>query len=189
MSNPLRIGLYGGTFDPIHNGHLHVIKQLFHLNIVDELVLVPTGLPWLRSRAPFASGDDRVAMVRLAIKELSTAIQSRVAVSDLEIRRTGSTYTIDTVQELVAQRPDAKWLLILGSDAYEGIEKWHRSTELQKLIEIVVVAREGEGIDIQALPIAASQVRAEIAKNPEEVKDIPASVWTYIKERHLYASK
>ena len=79
--------------------------------------------------------------------------------------------------------------MILGSDAYEGIEQWHRSTELQKLIEIVVVAREGEGIDIEALPISASQVRAEIAKNPEEVKDIPASVWTYIKERHLYASK
>ena len=189
MSNPLRIGLYGGTFDPIHNGHLHVIQQLFHLNIVDELVIVPAGVPWLRSREPFASGDDRVEMVRLAIKDLSTTIRPRVKVSDLEVRRTGSTYTIDTVQELVAEKPNAKWLLILGSDAYEGIEQWHRSTELQKLIEIVVVAREGKGIDIQALPISASQVRAEIAKNPAEVKDIPESVWTYIKERHLYASK
>ncbi len=128
-------------------------------------------------------------MVGLAIQALSSKIRSAVTVSDLEVRRAGSTYTIDTVQELVAERPNAKWLLILGSDAYESIEQWHRSTELQNLIEIVVVAREGKGIDIQALPISASQVRAEIAKKPEEVKDIPESVWTYIKERHLYASK
>ncbi|MBI3430279.1 MAG: nicotinate (nicotinamide) nucleotide adenylyltransferase [Actinobacteria bacterium] len=189
MSTPFRIGLYGGTFDPIHNGHLHVIQQLFTLNIVDELVLVPAGEPWLRSRAPFASGDDRLAMAELAVKELPEIIQSRVTVSDLEVGRTGSTYTIDTVQELEAERPDAKWLLILGSDAYESIEQWHRSGELQELIEIVVVAREGKGMDIQALPISASQVRREIQNNPEEVKDIPESVWTYIKERHLYASK
>ena len=189
MSNPLRVGLYGGTFDPIHNGHLHVIQQLFTLTIVDQLVLVPAGEPWLRNRAPSASGVDRLAMVRLAVKELPENIQSRVMVSDIEVRRTGSTYTIDTVLELEAGKPSAQWLLILGSDAYGNIEQWHRSAELQELIEIVVVAREGKGIDIQALPISASQVRAEIQKQPEAVKDIPDSVWTYIKERNLYASK
>ena len=189
MSNPLRIGLYGGTFDPIHNGHLHVIQQLFTLNSVDQLVLVPAGEPWLRSRVPFASGEDRLAMVRLAVKELPENIRSRVAVSDLEVRRKGPTYTIDTVLELKAERPDAQWLLILGSDAYGSIEQWHRSAELQGLIEVVVVARAGKGIDIQALPISASQVRAEIQSKPEAVKDIPDSVWTYIKERNLYASR
>ena len=189
MSNPLRIGLYGGTFDPIHNGHLHVIQQLFNLNIVDELVIVPTGLPWLRTRAPFASGEDRLVMVGLAIQGLPATIRSRIKVGDIEVRRGGPTYTIDTVQELIAQAPDAKWLLILGSDSYESIEQWHRTVELQNLIEIVVVAREGKGMDIQALPISSSQVRAEIEKNPDEVKDIPESVWTYIKERYLYASQ
>lgn len=189
MSNPVRIGVYGGTFDPIHNGHLHVIQQLFSLDIVDELILVPAGEPWLRTRAPFASGDDRLAMARLAVKELPGNIQSSVTVSDVEVSRSGPTYTIDTVQELQAGRPEAKWLLIVGTDAYESIEQWHRSAELQALIEILVVAREGKGLDIQALPISASQVRAQIHTNPTDVKDIPKSVWTYIKERHLYARK
>ena len=189
MSNRVRIGLYGGTFDPIHNGHLHVIRQLFSLNIVDELVLVPAGEPWLRTRAPFASGIDRLAMAKLAIKELPENIEPHVKVSNVEVSRSGPTYTIDTVQELQAGRPEAKWLLIVGTDAYESIEQWHRSAELQSLIEILVVAREGKGLDIQALPISASQVRAQIHTNPAEVKDIPESVWTYIKERHLYARK
>jgi len=189
LSNRVRIGLYGGTFDPIHNGHLHVIRQLFSLNIVDELVLVPAGEPWLRTRAPFASGIDRLAMAKLAIKELPENIEPHVKVSNVEVSRSGPTYTIDTVQELQAGRPEAKWLLIVGTDAYESIEQWHRSAELQSLIEILVVAREGKGLDIQALPISASQVRAQIHTNPAEVKDIPESVWTYIKERRLYARK
>ena len=189
MSSPNRIGLYGGTFDPIHTGHLHVIQQLFTRNIVDELVLVPAGEPWLRSRTPYASGDDRFAMAQLAVKELPANIRTRVTVSDIEVRRAGSTYTIDTVLELQMERPDAQWILILGTDAYEDIEQWHRSAELQAIIEILVVAREGKGLDIKALPISASQIRAQIQREPDEVKDIPDSVWTYIKERHLYASK
>lgn len=189
MSSPVRLGLYGGTFDPIHKGHLHLIEQLFSRNIVDELVLVPAGDPWLRNRAPFASGEDRLAMTELAVKELPADIRARVSVSDIEIRREGSTFTIDTVLELQAQRPDAKWILILGSDAYSTIEQWHRSSELQSLIEILVIAREGEGMEIDALPISASQIRAQIQSRATEMNDLPESVWAYIKERHLYASE
>lgn len=189
MSNPARIGLYGGTFDPIHQGHLHLIEQLFSRGIVDELILVPTGEPWLRSSAPFASGQDRLAMAKLAVKDLPARIASKVSVSDIEVRRSGPTYTIDTVQELQMRQPDAKWILILGSDAYAGIDQWHRSAELQTLIEIFVIARDGQGLDIEALPVSASHIRSQIQAHETQIKYLPESVWAYIKERNLYASK
>lgn len=189
MSSPERIGLYGGTFDPIHRGHLYLIEQLFARDIVDELIVVPTGEPWLRNRAPFASPQDRLAMAQLAVKELPENIRSHVWVSDVEVRRSGPTYTIDTVQELKASRPDARWLLILGSDAYADIERWHRSAELQMLIEILVIARDGEGLNIEALPVSASRIRAQIQAHETEIKYLPESVWAYIKERNLYVSK
>lgn len=189
MTSPTRIGLYGGTFDPIHQGHLHLIQQLFARDLVDEIIVVPTGQPWLRNRAPLAAGEDRLAMVQLAIKELPEKIRSHVWVSDVEVRRSGPTYTIDTVEELKGFRPDAQWKLILGSDAYAGIEQWHRSKELQELIDILVIARDGEGLDIEALPISASQIRAQIQAHESEIKYLPESVWAYIKERNLYASK
>ena len=189
MSSPARIGLYGGTFDPIHQGHLHLIEQLFSRGIVDELIVVPTGEPWLRARPPFASGQDRLAMAKLAVKDLPEDIQTKVSVSDIEVRRSGPTYTIDTVEEFKAQRPDATWILILGSDAYSNIEQWHRSLDLEGLIEILVIARDGEGLNIQALPISASQIRAQIQAHETQIKYLPESVWAYIKERNLYAGK
>lgn len=189
MSSPTRIGLYGGTFDPIHEGHLHLIKQLFAHDIVDELIVVPTGEPWMRSQAPTASPQDRLAMVELAVKELPEEIRSHVWVNDVEVRRSGPTYTIDTVEELKKFRPEASWKLIIGSDAFAGIEKWHRSKELQELIEIVVIARDGQGLNIEALPVSASQIRSQIQAHEGTIKYLPESVWTYIKERNLYASK
>lgn len=188
MSNSLRIGLYGGTFDPIHQGHLHLIEQLFVRDIVDELIVVPTGQPWLRNSAPIASAQDRLAMAELGVKVLPLNIRSHVTVSGVEIRRSGPTYTIDTVEELQAARPDAQWLLILGSDAYSGIEKWHRSAELRSLIKILEIARDGQGLNIDALPVSASDIRAQIQARQTPIKYLPESVWAYIKERNLYVS-
>jgi len=189
LSSPSRIGLYGGTFDPIHQGHLHLIEQLFARGIVDELILVPTGEPWLRSNGPVASGQDRLAMAKLAVQDLPESLQQKISVSDIEVRRSGPTYTIDTVNELKAQRPHATWILILGSDAYASIDQWHQSVDLQDLIEVLVIARDGEGLNIQALPVSASQIRAQIQAHATEIKYLPESVWAYIKERNLYASK
>ena len=188
MSSNPRIGLYGGTFDPIHQGHLHVIEQLFARDILDELVLVPAGHPWLRDHAPYASGQDRIAMTHLAVGELPVAIREHVLVSDIEITRSGPTYTIDTLEELKRMRPDAKWFLILGSDAFASIEKWHRSKELQALVEFLVIARDGEGLNIDALPVSASRIRTQIQNHESAIKFLPESVWAYIKERNLYVS-
>lgn len=188
MSSPTRLGLYGGTFDPIHQGHLYLIEQLFARDVVDELILVPTGNPWLRDQAPFASAQDRLAMAQLAVKDLPQVIRAHVLVSDVEVNRSGSTYTIDTVEELKKFWPDARWFLVLGSDAFASIDKWHRSEDLQSLIEILVIAREGEGLNIDALPVSASQIRSQLQNHESAIKYLPESVWAYIKERNLYVS-
>jgi nicotinate-nucleotide adenylyltransferase len=185
----LHLGLYGGTFDPIHNGHCHLIQQLLNREIIDELVVTPVGNPWMREHAPFASGEDRLAMVKLAIESLPLDIQGRVRVSESEVRRGGSTFTIDTVLELKAQRPEAEIVLILGSDAYSTIEKWHRSAELLEIVKVFVVAREGVGFDIDALAISSTMIREEILTKHDVSTELPESVWSYIKERNLYASK
>ena len=189
MFSPARVGLYGGTFDPIHNGHLHLIVQLLERGLVDELILIPAGEPWLRATAPLATAHDRLEMAQLAVKELPAQIQSRVTISDIEVQRSGPTYTIDTVEQLQLLRPEATWVLILGSDANEGIGQWHRSDELQSMVEVLVIARAGEGVNISALPISSTQLRASLQADPKEQPELPESVWTYIKEQNLYASK
>ena len=136
-----RIGIYGGTFDPIHNGHLHVITQLITRSLVDQLILIPAGSPWLRESAPLAPGLNRLAMCELALSDLPDSIGAQVEVSDSEINRSGPTYTIDTVLEIKKSHPDDALVLIVGTDAYAQFDKWHRHEELAKLLEIIVVDR------------------------------------------------
>lgn len=188
MSEQARLGLFGGTFDPIHNGHIHLILALLERNLVDEIVVIPTGNPWMKNQPPSASAKDRHAMVEIALAELPSEMQSRISISDSEILRQGPTYTIDTVNEVKASHPDKKLFLILGDEAFATIDKWHRSSELMALIEPLVIAREGEGLDIAALDLSSTQIREELLSHQDVSGEIPANVLTYIKERNLYAS-
>ena len=178
-----RIGIYGGTFDPIHLGHIHLIEELFARDLVDELIVIPAGKPWLRPAAPTATPKDRLAMVNLAIAELSPAILSKVRVSSAEIDREGATYTIDTVEEIQSANPSSQLILVIGSDVLESIERWHRIAELRKMVEILLIARNGDGLEIGALPISATELRN--SPNLHE-GDLPATVASYIKEKNLY---
>ena len=179
------VGIYGGTFDPIHLGHLHVITQLIQREIVDNLLIVPAGQPLLRTDAPVATGAQRRAMCQLAVDSLPADIRLRVEVNPIEILREGPSYAIDTVDAVAATYPQAQIILFVGSDAYVNIEKWHRVEELKKKCRIIVIERPGysfEGLDISALDISATQIR-EGSSN-----QIPESVAHYIKENGLYAS-
>jgi nicotinate-nucleotide adenylyltransferase len=182
-----RIGIYGGTFDPIHNGHLHVITQLISRSIVDQLILIPAGSPWLRESAPLAPGLNRLAMCELALSDLPDSIGGQVEVSDTEINRLGPTYTIETVLEIRKSHPDDTLVLIVGTDAYAQFDKWHRHEELAKLVEIIIVDRPefpgASTLDIGALNVSATAVRNG------HTEMVPDSVATYIKESGLYASK
>ena len=185
----MRLGLYGGTFDPIHNGHLHLITELLTRDVVDEIVVVPAGNPWMRESAPIASAEDRLMMVELGVTEIPMEIRTRISVSDTEVKRSGPTYTIETVEELRKSRPDASIVLIVGSDASSNIAKWHRSSELLAQVELLVIARDGDGLDIDELAVSSSRIREEIELRIDVTQEIPESIWTYIQERNLYASK
>ena len=102
----MRLGLYGGTFDPIHNGHLHVITHLITESIVDYILVIPAGEPRLRSSAPHATGAQRRMMCQLAIKDLPADISVKVEVNPIEILRIGPSYTIDTVEAVKQAYPD-----------------------------------------------------------------------------------
>ncbi len=183
-----RIGLYGGTFDPIHNGHLRVVVELLSRKIVDQIILIPAGQPLLRESDPTVEGAIRYEMCKLAIGDLPTGIKELVSVSDIEIKRTGPSFAIDTVEEIEKLHVGEKELYwIIGSDAYANLTKWHRHEELQEKVSFIVIDRpgdNGDGIDIGALDISATQVRSD-----SQLNGISPSVRKFITERKLYASK
>jgi nicotinate-nucleotide adenylyltransferase len=182
----MRLGLYGGTFDPIHNGHLHVITQLLSQNIVDRILLVPAGEPRLRANAPVAPGAARRAMCQLALKDLPPEISTKVEVNPIEILRMGPSYTIDTVEAIKQTYPDDEIVLIVGTDAYEKINQWHRVDELLQLVTLEVIQRPGylsdSARDIDAIDLSATQVRLH------QSDQLSPSVAAYIKENNLYVS-
>ena len=183
----MRVGLYGGTFDPIHNGHLHVIKELISRNIVDHLLVLPAGEPRLRENNPIATGAQRRAMCQLAVNSLAPEIKSRVEVNPIEVLREGPSYTIDTVEAVAQTYPEDSIVVIVGTDAYANIDQWHRAEELKQMVEFVVIARPdfpgAPNLDLDAIAVSATQIRE---KSSDEV---PAAVAAYIKEHNLYASK
>ena len=182
----MKLGLYGGTFDPIHNGHTHLITELLQRNIVDRILVIPAGEPRLRDNAPKASGAQRRTMCQLAINDLPPEIRSKVEVNPIEILRMGPSYTIDTVEAVKQAYPDDEILLIVGSDAYEKLSQWHRVDELLKLVTLEVIQRPGysenSARDIDAIDVSATQVRLNQSDQPSP------SVATYIKENNLYVS-
>ena len=178
-----RVGIYGGTFDPIHNGHLHVITQLIEKKIIDHLLVIPAGQPLLRENSPVASATARRTMCQLAISTLPTGISSHVEVNPIEILRTGPSYAIDTVEAVRTEYPDDEIFLIMGADAYSKIDKWHRADELHKLVTIICINRPGyapHGLDISALDVSATAIRAGLSQ------EIPEIVTGFIRENNLY---
>lgn len=178
------VGLYGGTFDPIHNGHVHVISQLISRGLVDRIIVVPAGQPQLRDGQPHASGAQRRAMCQLAIQSLPHEIQSKVEVNPIEILREGPSYTIDTVAAIAATYPEATVAVIVGTDAFSKLDQWHKSAELQEQVDFLVIDRPGAktpgAIDIDALNISATEIRTQ------QSDQIPEAVAAYIKENKLY---
>ena len=178
-----RVGIYGGTFDPIHLGHLHVITQLIEKNLVDQLLVVPAGLPLLRQNAPLATGQQRRTMCQLALADLRAEIASKVQVNPIEILRTGPSYAIDTVEAVTQNFPDDTIVLVVGQDAAEKLDQWHRIDELREMVEFLIIARPGytgDGVDIGALQVAATTIRQGLSA------EVSSSVAAFIRENNLY---
>ena len=181
-----RLGLYGGTFDPIHIGHMHVITQLLRRDIVDRIIIFPAGHPRLRDNEPVATGAQRRAMCEAAVSDLPADISSLVEVNPIEILRQGPSYTIDTVEAVAQTYPDDSLHLIIGSDAYAKLEQWHRIEDLKKLVTFIIIERPGSesqiGLEIAALDIASTGIREGSSR------EYSPSVAQFVKEHHLYGS-
>lgn len=195
------IGIYGGTFDPIHNGHIHVIKELLRSSRVERILVVPAGQPQLRDH-PIASSHDRLEMCRRAIAELGP-LSDRVEVSAVEVERDRPSFAIDTVEALISQMPGKEMAWIIGSDAFRRIDQWHESARLQELISFIVIERpepssaqsddlddsdDFDAQDINALDISATEIRTRIKAGESVSGFLPATVHSYIESKGLYGS-
>ena len=178
-----RVGIYGGTFDPIHLGHLHVITQLIEKKLVDQLLVVPAGEPLLRENAPIATAQQRRAMCQLALADLPAAVASKVQVNPIEVLRMGPSYAIDSVEAVAQNYPDDTIVLVIGQDAAEKLDQWHRIAELRGMVEFLIIGRpgySGDGVDIGALNVAATTIRQGLSA------DLSSSVAAFIRENNLY---
>jgi nicotinate-nucleotide adenylyltransferase len=195
----VRLGILGGTFDPIHLGHLAAARAAIECAHLDRVLLIPAGQPPHR-RGTAANPDQRLEMSRLAIDE-----DRELEVSDIEVRRGGVSYTADTLEELNAMHPRDELFLVLGWDAAKQFATWHMPEEVRKLATVVVVTRPGSnspdaaalkraGLDpatviVCARPtpdISGSALRRAIAARQPVGDWLPAAVEGYIAKHGLY---
>jgi nicotinate-nucleotide adenylyltransferase len=189
-----RLGVMGGTFDPIHHGHLVAASEVASLFHLDEVVFVPTGTPWQKSDQVVSPAEDRYLMTVIA-----TASNPQFSVSRIDINRPGRTYTIDTLRELAAEHGDADLFFITGADALSQIFSWRDAEELFSLAHFIGVTRPGhtladpgfpEGgvslVEIPALAISSTDCRERVAKGEPVWYLVPDGVVRYIDKRRLY---
>ncbi|MBI4941467.1 MAG: nicotinate-nucleotide adenylyltransferase [Actinobacteria bacterium] len=194
MTSVRRLGVMGGTFDPIHHGHLVAASEVQSAFDLDEVVFVPTGQPWQKSSRDVAPAEHRYLMTVIA-----TASNPRFTVSRVDIDRTGPTYTIDTLRDLSAQRPGAELFFITGADALAQILSWKDSGEIFDLAHFIGVTRPGHTLDDAGLPqdrvslmevpamaISSTDCRVRIVKGEPVWYLVPDGVVQYIGKYGLY---
>ncbi|WEG10333.1 nicotinate-nucleotide adenylyltransferase [Microbacterium horticulturae] len=194
-SRPERIGVMGGTFDPIHHGHLVAASEVAESFGLDEVIFVPTGRPWQKYKV--TPSEHRYLMTVIA-----TASNPRFTTSRVDIDRSGPTYTIDTLRDLRTERPNAEFYFITGADAVAQILSWRDHDELWDLAHFVAVSRPGHvlntdglpsddvsQLEIPALAISSTDCRQRVREGHPVWYLVPDGVVQYIAKHHLYRSK
>lgn len=192
----MRLGVMGGTFDPIHHGHLVAASEVQTRFGLDEVVFVPTGQPWQKDEREVSPAEHRYLMTVVA-----TASNPRFTVSRVDIDRPGPTFTIDTLRDLRGQRPDAELFFITGADALAQILSWKDADELFDLAHFVGVTRPGyvlsesglpaDRVSLQEVPamaISSTDCRARVERAEPVWYLVPDGVVQYVNKYRLYAA-
>ena len=198
----MRVGILGGTFDPVHNGHL-ALARAAHADLGLDLVLfIPAGEPWRKTRE-ISSAEHRLEMLRLAI-----AGEQAFGISDIELRRSGPTYTADTLEALAGERLDDSFWFIVGADALADLPQWMDPARIVDHAMIAVADRGGASIEaaiaaattavpalegriqrftMPAVDVSSTDIRARVAAGEDITAMVPAVIATYIRDQGLYA--
>ena len=199
----MRVGVFGGTFDPVHLGHLAVARGALHQLNLDDLIFMPAGRPWMKESVYLAEGHHRLAMVQLAIEG-----HQSFSTSDMELKREGLTYTVDTLREMSnSSQGENDVYLILGADAYSSFELWKEPSEILSMCTLAVAGRPGgdepdfEKLDsilagstdkaisvpVEQLDISGSDIRDRIVRGLTLSGYLPEDVEKYIYKHGLYS--
>lgn len=197
----IKIAVFGGTFNPVHKGHIHLANRFAQILRVDRVLLIPASIPPHKRAPALAPGEDRLAMCRLAC-----GTSGVLKASGLEIRRGGLSYTSDTLRELKALYPDSELYLITGEDMFLTLEQWHEADMIFSLATVYAAPRSRSGSgrlreyasalarkgartrveDIRYLPVSSTRVREAVRKGENISAYVPEPVARYISEKHLY---
>jgi nicotinate-nucleotide adenylyltransferase len=187
----LKIGILGGTFNPIHIGHLILADEVREKLALDRVIFVPTFIPPHKRSSAVAAASDRLKMVKLAVRE-----NGFFQVSDIEIKRKGLSYTVDTVKAFNKKFPGDELYFVTGSDLLKYLDEWKDFRELIKLVKFVVATRPGyplekipsyvRRVSIRAVDVSAFEIR-ECAKGGKSFRYlVPEAVFEYINRNNLY---
>jgi len=182
-----KIGIYGGTFDPVHHAHLILARDAVETLGLDEVIFVPAAISPLKKIAPIASGELRLAMVRAAIKG-----EPKFAVDDCELRRPPPSYTIDTVEEIRQRNRNTAIYCLIGEDNAERLTNWHRFADLKKMVHLVVLDRTGQppshsyAVIDRKIDISATEIRKRVASGRSIRYLVPPAVEEIIRREKLY---
>lgn len=196
-----RIGLFGGTFDPIHNGHLAIAAEAADRAAIDKMLFIPSGRPPHKQSSPQASYEDRYRMVELACAGDNRFEPSRL--EDPAIVGKGRTYSIDTIEKVRSELdPGDSLFFLIGQDAFEELAIWHRLEDVVRQVEFIVATRPAksepprrEGTVARAkarwlsgieIPTSATALRRRIARGEDVDSNLPPGVGAYIRRNQLY---
>jgi nicotinate-nucleotide adenylyltransferase len=189
------VGLFGGTFDPPHVGHLVVAANVRWALGLEEVLVVVANEPWQKAHLPLSPAADRLAMVEAAVDGVDG-----VSASAIEIERGGASYTADTLAELARRCPGVPLHVVLGSDAAAGLDSWERAEEVRTSASVVVVTRPGaeqaplppgwtaRHVEVPRLDVSSTDLRARVVDGRPLDWLVPAPVVSLIRERGLYAA-
>lgn len=196
----MRIGIFGGAFNPVHNGHLNIADAFYEALSLDKLLFIPTAKPPHKSDAGLLSGEDRVNMLRLSVENKPYEI------STIEFERNDKSYTYDTLIELKRLYPDSEFFLIIGADQIIHFDKWYRYEDILGMVTLCTSARENEeekqliiksakrlGIKDSfymssraVIKVSSSEIREKIKNGSDVSSLLPKKVFDYISEKGLY---